>query len=180
MKRLLSLVLSFCILYTATLPIAQKSEAVVGLLIRNRTTAVVGGLTAGSGIIFSSIIYGAAVSSGATGLAALQVAIYATIFVSLGWTAAVLGIVVLDDKSVNDFKFLPLDNRDNHDAINVYNSEIDQLNAIKERIEYEYDQNPKIDTKSLWNEYAQSLSPETFSVAQAIADGFVKQLQPIK
>lgn len=178
MKRLLSFVLSFCILYTATLPIAQKSEAVVGLLIRNRTTAVVGGLTAGGGLLFSGIIYTAAVGSGATGFAALQVAIYATIFVSLGWTAAILGIIVLDDKSVNEFRFLPLDNVENHDAIAIYNSELDQLNAIKERIEFEYDQNPKVDTKALWNEYAQSLSPETFGVAQAIADGFVKQIQP--
>ncbi len=179
MRKLLGLILSICLFFTASLPLSSRSEAAVGLIIKSRTTKVVGGLSAGGGAVFSVLIYNAAMASTATGMAAVEVGIAAAVYVSLGLAVGFLGLIVLDDQTVADFKFLPLEQpAEFSQAISVYNSELDQLNAIKERIESEYDKNSEIDTKALWNEYGQSLSPETFAVAQAIADGFMQKLEP--
>jgi hypothetical protein len=179
MKKCLTLFLAFMITLMATMPISQKSEAAVGLIIRSRTTAVVGGLGAAGGYIFSSIIYHAAVTSGATGLAALQIGISAAVFMSLGLTVGVLGLVVLDDNSVNEFKFLPIDEKLNPaPEVKIFNQEIDQLNAIKETIEAAVDADPKVNTAELWDEYSSLLSPETMSVARAIAQSFMANAQP--
>jgi hypothetical protein len=181
MKKLMSFVLSFTILLVATMPVAPKSEAIVGIIIKSRQARVIGGLSAGGGTLFSVIIYNAALASGATGWAALQVGISAAVYVSLGLTVGFLGLVVLDDKTVADFKFLPLEIQtgEHQEALEIYNSELDQLNAIKERIEADLEANESLDAKTLWDDYGSSLSPETLMVAKAIADGFVKQAQPI-
>jgi hypothetical protein len=181
MKRFVHLFMSFLIVLMATLPFTQKSEAIVGIIIKNRTTRVVGGLGAGGGMLFSTIVYNAAISSGVTGWAALQVGITAAVYVSVGLTVGMLGLVVLDDQTSNEFKFLALDESLNPAwEVKIFNQEIDQLNAIKEMIEAEVDKNPETDTANLWNHYGQLLSPETMMVARTIAQSFLNNAQVVR
>jgi hypothetical protein len=159
----------------ATLPYSPKAEAAVGLLLSSRSASVIGGLTAGSGTVVAGVSYGVAATA-----VTIETGIAAVVFFTMGIAAAVIGLVLLDEKEVAQFKFMELNNDEGNHAIAVYNSEVDLLNAVRERIEIEYDANPKVDTKSLWAEYGQFLSAETMTVAQSLANGFVLKLEPVK
>ena len=162
MRTLFSLLLSLTIFFS-TIP---KAQAIVGVAMADKKVRVMGGMVAA---------YGA--GSYGAGFILMTVAgnsVLSFALMSLGFTTGVVGLVVLDSKTA-DMKFseitektmqeleISLEERD------IYNSEVDQLNLIKEEIESQLGDSPSPqEVETLWKEYQGYLSAETQKVASKI------------
>jgi len=165
MKKIISLILVMCFLSISFTP---KAEATVGLIIDSKATRVVAGITGATslGIIFGSAAFNAIFGNSYTALAL-------TGFSILG---VFIGMVILDEKNPElTFQILSntaaeklgLTNLD----VDIYNSEIEELNTIKEIIESQVSDNAShVEITRLWNQYKENLSPETMKVASKIAE----------
>ncbi len=164
MKRFIAILLMICLF---TISLTPKSEAGIGILIKSRSTRVVGGvISATSG----ATIAGATVFNIIFGNSYVAIA-----FAALGVVGVAVGLVVLDEKNADlKFKRLSLEAVKRlgikEKELEIYNSEVDELNVIKEVIESQVsDHVGQNEVTNLWNQYKETLSPETMNVASKIA-----------
>lgn len=162
MRLFLALALSFFVFVGNT----PKADAVVGLIIKHKTARVVGGIMTVGGVatFFGSMLASSVVSASIT-IAVMVVSV----------PVAACGFVVLDEKNA-DLKFSVLDKGEASQIgatvaeLNVYNTEVDELNAVKEEIESRVtDTTSTEEINHLWLEYKDSLSTETLKVAGLVA-----------
>lgn len=104
----------------------------------------------------------------------------AGVTVSSLWLA--LGIVLLDGKK-GDFQYTQLDPKSaqklklSAKAVSIYNSEVDQLNAIVQNVAVDLKGNSnKQRSKEIWESYSGYLQAETFAVAKVISSNMMKQV----
>ncbi len=164
MKKILSLVLIFALI---SLSLPRKADAAVGLIIRSKSTRVVGGTMTLGGVSTTgtSIIINALFGNS-----------YLLLGVSvLGLMGAAIGLVVLDEQNA-DLKFMPLSTQYAEKMgikisdMDIYNSEIEELNSIKEMIESKVSSNPsEEEVRHHWISYRDYLSPETLKVASQVS-----------
>ena len=161
MKKFTASLLVFSLLFVS---IPQKSHALVGIAIKNSKTRTIGEIvTAVSGVSFIGSFLAIGTESAIAGY----------IFIS-SMPGMALGLVILDEKEA-DVKFKPLSNDKanllglNEDELEVYNSEVDELNAVTEEIEAQVSEKvSNEEIAQLWSEYGRSLSPETMNVAAKV------------
>ena len=170
-KQFLSLLLAFS-LFTAGTLTSTNSEAAIGLLFKQRAIISFGSIAAKTG--------GVAIGAGIVGLPVLcaiectGLPLLSGFSILFGGYAALFGLVILDDNTVMSLNYLPID--ENHpdykkygaEMIEVYNSEVEELNAIKDTLEeeLEFSKYPIKEGVTLWEEYSNYLSPETVEIAQ--------------
>lgn len=164
MTRFISLLLVFFFTFVS---LTQKSEALVGIVIKSRTTKTIGGvITAVSGVTALTTI--AIVNSGAT----FYWSAIGLVLFSIPGVA--IGLVVLDEKN-GELHFSELDPEKaslltvSSDELNIYNSEVEELNVIKEEIESRVtNELTDAEVGALWIDFGKGLSPETMKVAAQI------------
>ena len=162
MRFILAMILSIGIFIANT----PKADALVGVVIRQRTVRVVGGVVAASGVGALAAGFLLA-SSQATAGAAIGLAF-------LSFPVMALGLVILDEKNA-DLKFSELSDEKAKklgiaaDELYAYNSEVEELNLVKEVIESQVtNKTSNEEINGLWQEYKDSLSPETLKVAALV------------
>ncbi len=171
-SKLLSLTMAFSIFFMSQLMTSQKSEAAVGLIIKNKTAMTVGGI-------------GVGVNGAAYGLAALGAFSFnlggAILFALSVVTFGAVSLVVLDDKTVADMEFseMKLDNKNFAlDEIQMYNAELEELNAIRKTMQEELgEKGTLVEARKLWSEYKEMLHPATSKIAEKIATDFGNKLE---
>lgn len=164
MKQLTAFFLVFSLLFVS---IPQKSHAIVGIAIKDKTTRTIGGIiTAVSGVTAIGTITALSVT-GTYFTGALTLILFSI-------PGAAIGLVVLDEKNA-DLKFRPLTEDKalllgiSNDDLEIFNSEVDELNAIKAEVESQVtDKLSDEEIALMWSDYAQSLSPETMTVAAKV------------
>lgn len=176
MKKVLASILCGMIL---TLSVPQKSHAIVGLIIKKKTVAAIGGATTGAGVI-------------SLGIAKIVATTSPGFLVGLGWDVTglglgALGIVVLDDdEAVFDYPVMNLEKAEQlgvtAQEMEVYNRELNKLNRVKEMIEDEMTNDTTIEeARSIWqNACSGFLSLETCDVKAKVADEIIGNLKVIK
>jgi len=171
-------VASLTLLFCVSQFVAPRSEALVGLIFKNRTIKVIGGLGALGGATFGLTSYAAAVS--ATTLGSM---ITLSLFTAWGIALGGFGVILLDDQNtVADIEFetINIDQPDQYlgftrDEAEIYNQELPMLNAIRQTIASEVNSNEDTsDSEALWLKYSKALNPATFSIAKVKAKAFVE------
>jgi hypothetical protein len=166
MTRFISLLLVFFFTFFS---LTQKSEALVGIVIKSRTTKTIGGvITAVSGVTaFTTIVVANSAGTFLSYSAALGLMIFSI-------PGVAIGLVVLDEKN-GDLHFSELDPEKaslltvSSDELNIYNSEVEELNVIKEEIESRVtNELTDAEVGALWIDFGKGLSPETMKVAAQI------------
>lgn len=160
--------MGFAIFAMSNFIATPKANAGIGLLIKNRTAVTVGGIGAGG----SAVVFGTGLLLSKLGVVTFNLAsailfVYGTVFFGA------VGLIVLDDNTVADMQFIPIEpNTDQAKGltraeIEIYNAELDELNAIRKSIQAEMNEDSKVqDANDLWNSYKEYLSPETAKVAE--------------
>jgi hypothetical protein len=176
----MSIFLALCVVLSTSF-VAPKSHAVTGLLVKKKVVKVIGGIgMAGGGVLTGMGL--AIAGSNASGWAAVGAAIAAGVYLGYGIILGGIGLIILDDKqTVADVEFAKLagTNAAGMDAyaVAVYNSELEELNAVRKTIQAELDpENSMEKARDLWNQYSGYLSPETKALAEAQATHFMKQM----
>lgn len=168
-QKALTFILGFAVLAMSNFITTPKAEAAIGLIMKNKTAKTIGGISAGGSA--GVFVAGALLSKAGIvtfNLASAILFIYGTMFFGA------LGLVVLDDNTVADMNFIPIDPARVDQAkgltleeIQVYNSELEELNAIRKTIQAEMNEESKVsEATELWNAYKVYLSPETAKVAE--------------
>jgi hypothetical protein len=160
------LILSVIFAFSVFIGNAPKAEAVVGLALNHHTTKVVGGVMSVSGVtgFFGGMLLSSIVSATIT----LPIMI-------VSGPLAFAGIIVLDEKNATmEFAVLSPDNGSNvgatQEELVIYNSEVDELNAVKAEIESRTSEDSSSEEiAGIWKEYVDTLSPETLKVAGLVA-----------
>lgn len=163
--KLTTFMMAFAIFFTSNF-FAPKSEALIGLLVKKKVVKVIGGIGLAAGGV--GVVSGVATISTATTLSS---ALGGVIFIYLGAIAGGIGLVILDDNTVVDMEFNQVTKELAPDFseydIAIYNSELEELNAIRKTIQAEVGENDTMEkAKDLWLDYSQVLSPETVAIAQ--------------
>jgi len=178
--KLLTMLMAFTFFISANLATAPKADAVVALIIKNKTAATVGGIATGTS---------AAVFFGGVGLANAGVVTFnlasAVLFTMGTAFVGALGLIILDDKTVVDIEFQPIDYLDTEtvaglslDEIQMYNAEIDELNAVRKTIQSEMSDSSTVkDANKLWNSFKDILHPATVKIAEMKAAGLAGQFK---
>lgn len=178
--RFISMLLAVAIFFSTSF-VAPKAEAAVGLVIKNKVVKTIGGIAAGSG--GGLLAAGVIITAGSTtfGWSALGSALLAIALTGGGLIVGGIGLIVLDDKqTVADVEFVKLTKalapQFSDVDIAIYNSELDDLNAIRKTIQAEIkDAHSVKDANSLWLNYSQYLSAETKAMAEAQAANFINK-----
>ena len=164
---ILSLMIAFSAIFYA-----PKADAVVGLILKNKTTLILSGVSAGLsgvGAILAATGGSAVASGGVLFISAIP------IIGALGFAVfGALGIILLDDKTVAEMSYATIDLSDpdsyqglSKEEVQIYNSEIEELNAIYKTIGAEINSESTVeDVAALWESYREFLSPATVKVAQ--------------
>lgn len=173
MQKLLAILITIFSLNLATI---RPANAIVGLTLHKNNLRSIGVIASGGGgaTFVGSLFFGLTTKfSAATAYIAFTGMI-------LGPVVSTIGLIILDDKNVNTIEFKPIDLDSTYSLkeIEIYNSEIDELNAIKSTIEDEISQYEWNDHEAnkLWLDYSEVLSPETVKIAQDKALRFLKVL----
>ena len=150
--------------------------------------AVVGAVTSLAGGAGVPLLVAGAVST-ATGIIGVQGCLRGDCGVGVTLSLfglALIGPILLDDGTVGDLEFVAVDQAR---AAQVglteierlaFNSELDEINAIKETITSDLNRDEKPTTEkahALWNEYGQSLSLDAFSGLEKISAALRMQLE---
>ena len=180
-KKCSGLVLAFIITLTISFSIVpNRSEAIVGLIFKNRIVKTIGGATALGGGALVGVYYAIA---GCGAACSGSWPIFFTAFFSLyfGVVMAGFGILVLDDGTLMEIEFSPMDssNQENlqkfsQEEIETFNEELPLLNSIRQTVLAQV--NNEADTKDaekLWLDNAHYLSSATKKVASTLAKEFV-------
>ncbi len=168
MKSILSALLSVSIFFT-TMPQAQ---ALVGVIISNKTVKTIGGL--------STLAGASGMALGFLGTVSFGNSITFLAFSLFGATTGLIGLVILDEKS-GELKFSQLSLEQaqklgiDQDDAQIFNNEVEELNLLKDEIEAKITDNTlNEEVVDHWREGLKYLSPETFSVAAKIIDSMVQ------
>lgn len=160
MKAIKCLVLTVLLTFSTT----QKSHAIASVVM-----AVNGVPTAGS-----VALTGLGIGAGGLTLAVTQVVCYEWNCLTLAFLSLVVGGLVLDEQT-SALSFSSLSNEQSIDLgltteeMNMYNTELDEVNAVFEEVIINLEADSKIEeARLLWNEYKDFLSPKTFKVMQTI------------
>lgn len=180
--RLMTFVMAFAIFFTTNLMTTQKAHALAGFAFKSKVVKTIGAIGTGAGVS----VFGIGVllaKFGAATTANLGAALVTLIY---GPIIAAFGLIILDDKTVVDLEYQPIDylntedqDRFSIDEIEMYNAELEELNAIRKTIQQET-QDYELTTEQtvdLWNEYSQNLHPSTIKVAEVKASDFINELK---
>ena len=179
-KNLFTFFIAISLFFTGTLITAQNSHALVSHYLKVKSLRTFGVIASGTG----TITYGTAITiSGVYGAPSVVVASQMFIPLVIAPIVVGLGLVLLDDQTVTSIDFLPIskDHFSNYSTteIAIYNSELDELNAIKDTIELEIIEKDNRFAEELWENYSQILHPETIKIAQDQALRLVKHIKTI-
>ena len=170
----------FVLLFTVSQFVAPRSEALIGLVFKNRSVKTIGGLGAMGGGSLAVVAYAGAMAS--TDLGTI---ISFSLFTAWGIVLGGLGVILLDDQDTVadiEFKALDLDQPQDYlgfsrDEALIYNQELPMLNAIRQTIESQVNgEGDTQDAEVLWLNYSSSLHPISFAIAQFKARAFVESL----
>jgi hypothetical protein len=171
MKRLLASVLLVCMFSMTIAP--KRADAAIGFIAKSRALKAIGGTVTGVG----------AITIGVAGLSASSIGWGALYLIVMGFYGGLLGLVILDDQDGN-VSYNPLSKElagelaINPEALAIYNSEVAELNSIKEIVEAKLTKDSTVeDAKSIWQEYSEYLSPETMEVAGIVSKHVLENLK---
>ena len=182
-KKLLSVFMAFAIFFMSQLMTSRKSEALVGYAFKSKVVRTIGGIGIGAGATTFGI--GLIIATVGSGWSALGWAFITLIY---GPVIAALGLIVLDDNTVVDLEYQPIDLLDTKahsdfslETIQMYNAEVEELNAIRKTVQNELVEksNDPEAAKKLWDDYSQSLHPFTVQVAEKKAAEFILELRKV-
>lgn len=176
-----TLMMAFAIFFTMNVVTANKAEALVGFAFKSKVIKTLGAVSTGGGVgIFGLGVLIAKVGSGTAALG------WAIITLVYGPIIAAVGLVLLDDNTVVDLEYQPIDLLDTQahsnfslEEIQMYNAELEELNAVRKTIQSEVsDEGTTLDNaKALWDDYSQALHPSTIKVAEKKAAEFINTLK---
>lgn len=179
-NKFLSFFMAFSIFLASNLVVTPKAEALVGLAFRGKVVQAIGGIgVVGGAAIFTSGYIAGVTATNLSGIVWLVVG--ATYGLAIGG----IGLIILDDNTVVDLEYQMIDENSadfskySQLEINTYNSELEELNAIRKTIQAEVPADSKDfdQAASLWKEYSQMLSPATVMIAQDKAVEFIDSLR---
>lgn len=170
MKKFIATLLLVVTITTVTS--TKKADAIIGLIFQNRVFNVIGALGAINGGISYGIGYG-------------NIGISIGFGLTYGLLLSGIGLIILDDGQVADIEFKEIPENSTEvlkqftsNEIAIYNSEVELLNAVRQTIISETASSDNTEeSEKLWLEYSDSLSPETFEIAKAQAEAFLKKLK---
>ncbi len=177
-NKICALVLAISLTLSVLAP--RRSEALVGAVIAAPVVVTVGAVTActGGGVIGASFVVDLLTRDSG------RVMPFLTVFL-VGAAILGLGLVVLDDQS-HSVQFAPLDQGQieklgiTTEQALAYNSELDEINVIKQTIETEVAKsaNPSVEqAHARWVELGAGISPNAFAALEKVSAEFVKNLQ---
>ena len=179
-NRVLSIFMAFSIFMASNFIVTKNADALIGLAVRSKVVKVIGGIGAvgGATLFTSGYIAGAT----ATNLGHI---VWMVVAVSYGAAIAGIGLIILDDNTVADLEYQLIDEKSSdyskytQSQIDTYNSELEELNAIRKTIQAEVtgDDNDFEPAANLWKEYSQMLSADTVMIAQDKAVEFINALR---
>lgn len=179
-SRILTFIMASFFIVSANLITAKKADAIVSLIIKNKTAATVGGIATGT----SAVVFFGAAALGQAGVITFTLGSALLLTMGTAFVGAV-GLIVLDDKTVVDIQYRPIDYLNTEmaenfslDEIQMYNAELVELNAIRKTIQAEMtDKNTVKDANRLWNSYKDVLHPATIKIAELKAQELVSQFK---
>ncbi len=156
-----------------------RSEALIGLIFKSRIVKTIGGIGAIGGGAVTGIGLISAGSAGNVGSLIVGAGL-----AYWGLILGGIGIIILDENKVADIEFRSIDVARPQDYVGfsrsdveIYNSEVELLNAVRQRIMKEVgEEGDTADAERLWMKYEHYMSPETFAIAKAKAKKFVEAL----
>lgn len=165
-NKYVNLFITICIFLSGSLITTQKSNAIVSYYFKKMSIRTIAVIASGTG----GVTYGTAITiSGIYGGPSVIVAGQMFIPLIIAPIIAGLGLVMLDDQTVNTINFLPITNDQytqySPAEIQSYNQELEELNAIKDTIELESRNQDESYIKQLWIEYSKNLSESTLKIA---------------
>lgn len=147
----------------------KKSEAAIGGVVALAGNPAVGGKVAiaGLGVFAGGTLL--SIATGTSGGCEGGICIIPAFFGFLG------GVILLDEET-GSFEFSQLDNQAVKELgitereAETYNSEIEEVNIIFAEVSGSLDEESSVEeSKELWAEYSEFVSPETFQVMQKLA-----------
>lgn len=129
--------MAFVIFFTTNLMTTQKAHALVGFAFKSKVVKTIGAIGAGAGVTVLGL--GILIAKfGAAKTVNLGAALITLIY---GPIIGEIGLIILDDKTVVDLEYQPIDylntedqGRFSIDEIEMYNAELEELNAIRKTI----------------------------------------------
>lgn len=179
-SKLLTFFMALSVFCVGTFITTQKSHALIGHYLKSRSLRTFGNIAAGTG----TLTYGTAITiSGTYGAPSVVVASQMFIPLVIAPIVVGLGLVLLDDQTVTSIDFLPITQNQfdqySLEEIEIYNSELEELNAIKDSIEQEIENKDDQFARNLWKSYSHNLHPATIKIAQEQALRLVKKVKTI-
>ncbi len=168
---------SLAIALTLVFAPVQKSEAAVGL-VAAPAVIVVGGVVAAVGGVLTIDAFAAGPICTAPGFDGVLSCLFTGI---IGMSVGAVGLLILDGEQ--ELAFSEARSSMKHlkgvsaEEIAVYNSELDQLNAINSEITAEVKADKSVDAKARWMEMSEHLSPETMKIAALNGKALLKSLK---
>lgn len=156
---------------------SPNSEAILGLIFKNKVVKVIGGIGAGTGatVGLTSLIAAHGATTLGAGLGAAIIMVY-------GFMFAGVGLIILDDNTIADIEFSYLDELKasqltniSKESIDIYNQEREMLNSIRKTMISEVvESEDTADAEALWADYKHYLSPATVEVAEELSKRFIE------
>lgn len=180
MKRVISGSFFTLLLTFFTITYSSQSQAVVGLFMKKQSVQTIGAIASGSG----SAVFTAALVTATVTNASNQALGYIIAGAVLGPIISTIGLIILDENSNSmlEFQEIGQDSRDfnlyTSEEIEIYNSELEELNAIKNTIEE--DAINAENSQLLWKQYSETLHPATVKIAQDKANTLLNILTHVK
>ena len=165
----------------------QQAHAIFGLAFKSKPVKIVGAVGMSSGLVLGTIGFATAVTAATTATTAVGAVVTVAagiVTVYVGAALVGIGLIILDENKIADIEFKAVD--PNHpesypgfsrEQVEVYNSELAQLNSIRQTMIAESnDEADTADAEVLWKEYAQYLNPSTVAIAEYNAAMFLKAI----
>lgn len=168
---------SVAIALTLVFAPVQKSEAAVGL-IAAPAVIVVGGVVAAVGGVLTIDAFAEGPICTAPGFDGILSCLFTGV---VGLSLAGVGLLILDGEQ--ELAFAEANSSMKHlkgvsaEEIAVYNSELDQLNAINAEITAEVKADKSVDAKARWSEMSSLVSPETMKIAALNGEALLKSIR---
>lgn len=189
--KFLNLFIALSVFCASVIVVPKSANAATGLLFRSQTLKSFGAITAKRSGRFGLRTVGVA-AVGVTGaiLFKSEGIFYISAFFGIinGYASLLgmgLGLIILDDHTVTGIDYLaiseknPLSRNYTQEEIATYNSELEELNAIKDTLAEELQEIKDYQSygAKLWENYSEVLSPATVKIAEDQAYDFVKNLK---
>lgn len=169
-------VISSLLVVLTLMSFSPNAKAVGGLIAGQYLIAAIGGVAGVAGVPLLSLANRYAQQARRRGYRSEDLKIASLVVGIVGTILWIGGGYMLDGEN-NDFKFLPIESDQLTSAERIYNSELDELNAVKDMVAQdlattELNTMDEIHefTKLKWEEYGGALSPETLHVRAQIVN----------